>query len=271
MEIRFLDPADLEGFVTCAGASGLTASAESMRFTLDLPMVKAYVAVDGTEIAGTGMVTSYGASGWIGLITVDPRYQRRGLGTALTQWGIDLLRSQGARSVYLAATDQGRPVYERMGFQSGANLIIMRGSGREYPLWDNRIRPAMPVDRTALAALDRAAVGEDRAELLYALRTTYVAVGRDGGLMGYHGTLPWGGAVIAADVESGRLLVDLARALRLSQPMGFVLPEANESAVQYLTEAGFTIARRNTHMALGPWPDGYDPRKIWGMFSYALG
>lgn len=271
MEIRFLDPNDLEGYVTCVRASGLSTTEEQMRFTLALPMVRAYVAKEGSEIVGTGMVAGYGASGWIGLITVKPESQRRGLGTELTRWGIDLLRGQGVQSIFLAATEQGRPVYERMGFQSGGSLIIMTGSGRDYPLWDNRIRPVSSVDRAALRALDRSAAGEDRTELLDALRTTYITIGRDGRLSGYHGTLPWGGAVIAADPESGRLLFDLARSLRLNQPMRFVLPESNGAAVQYLTESGFALARRNTHMALGPWPESYDPMKIWGMFSYALG
>ena len=46
----------------------------------------------------------------------DPAWQRRGAATACVQWGIDLCTELGIPA-YLEASEEGAPVYERLGFE----------------------------------------------------------------------------------------------------------------------------------------------------------
>ncbi|KAL4811992.1 acyl-CoA N-acyltransferase [Aspergillus spinulosporus] len=46
-----------------------------------------------------------------------PEYQGNGVGSALLQWGLDEANRLGLM-IYLEATEEGRPLYERFGFES---------------------------------------------------------------------------------------------------------------------------------------------------------
>ncbi|KAI9647608.1 hypothetical protein NHQ30_003993 [Ciborinia camelliae] len=48
-------------------------------------------------------------------ITTDPKHQKRGAGSMLVKWGVDMADSLNGEG-YLEATDMGRPVYEKFGF-----------------------------------------------------------------------------------------------------------------------------------------------------------
>ena len=49
-------------------------------------------------------------------LAVDPAYQRRGAGQLLTKWGIEKARREGCCAA-LDASEVGRPMYEKLGFQ----------------------------------------------------------------------------------------------------------------------------------------------------------
>lgn len=54
---------------------------------------------------------------YIGPLWVLPGYQGRGVGTALLKEGMDKSDASG-EAIYLEASDDGRPVYESLGFKS---------------------------------------------------------------------------------------------------------------------------------------------------------
>jgi GNAT superfamily N-acetyltransferase len=54
----------------------------------------------------------------------DPAFQRRGIGSAIVQSLVEVARSSGAQRVTLHAADQGRPVYERLGFEPGNEMRL---------------------------------------------------------------------------------------------------------------------------------------------------
>lgn len=49
-------------------------------------------------------------------LAIDPAFQRRGIGTLLTKWGVERAREEGC-CVTLDASAAGKPMYERLGFQ----------------------------------------------------------------------------------------------------------------------------------------------------------
>jgi ribosomal protein S18 acetylase RimI-like enzyme len=59
-------------------------------------------------------------------IATDPEYQRRGIATALTREALRLTGASGRRYATLQATEQGRPVYQRMGFETVSSYRFFR-------------------------------------------------------------------------------------------------------------------------------------------------
>lgn len=50
------------------------------------------------------------------ILGVHPSYQRRGLASKLLHWGLKRADQEGVET-YLAASPDGKPVYERNGFE----------------------------------------------------------------------------------------------------------------------------------------------------------
>jgi GNAT superfamily N-acetyltransferase len=94
-----------------AVAEGLLAPSQ-----LPLPNVRLYAALsDGRAVAQAVTNTQRGAVGVFGVATL-PEYRRRGIGTAITAFAIDDVRSE-TDLAWLQSTEMARPLYERMGFR----------------------------------------------------------------------------------------------------------------------------------------------------------
>ena len=61
---------------------------------------------------------------WIHSLYVEPSYRRRGIGQRLTQTIIAWCREQGFQWVYLHASEQGRPLYESLGFATSSEMRL---------------------------------------------------------------------------------------------------------------------------------------------------
>lgn len=69
--------------------------------------------------------------GWIAFLVVNPSYQRKGIGTALMKKAISFLQSKEIRSIGLYATEDGTPLYERIGFVKSLTSARFTISGKE--------------------------------------------------------------------------------------------------------------------------------------------
>jgi GNAT superfamily N-acetyltransferase len=58
---------------------------------------------------------------YIWAVETAPEYQRRGYATRIVKRLLQIAAEHGAKTVGLYATEQGRPVYERLGFQVDPN------------------------------------------------------------------------------------------------------------------------------------------------------
>ena len=90
--------------------------------------------VDGKLVA-TGVIVCYGDQrAWIGGMITSPDYQRRGLGTRMMTALMDHARAQGVGEFLLDASEEGMPLYTKLGFR---------------PLYDVEVRAATaPAVRT---------------------------------------------------------------------------------------------------------------------------
>ena len=142
-----------------------------------------FVAIEDGRLAGTASVVSYGRMvGWIGMILVHPDFRGRGIGSTLMRTCIDTLRSRGVATIKLDATDQGRPVYLKLGFiderpiwrmqrstgtQGDAGVLPahVAGPAKSQP-GEAPTRPVETDDWPAISNIDAVAFGADRTALL---------------------------------------------------------------------------------------------------------
>jgi ribosomal protein S18 acetylase RimI-like enzyme len=280
--VRPMTAADVEPATSAITASGWGDRRQWFEFAVASPAVQAFVAeaADGA-IAGTGVATINGAVAWIGTIWVAPEWRRQGLGRRLTEIPIEAAEAAGARTLVLVATDAGRPLYERLGFEIQTEYRIVEAPGLAAPIVRPDDTPARLVrawrdgDLPAAAALDRAATGEDRAHLLAAFATpssARVVVDDAERLRGFVVRASWGGgATIAAEPHDALALLDARRLA--SGPEGRVragLIETNTAGVARLSAEGWVDVWQAPRMIRGE-PLDWRPERIWGQFNHAVG
>ena len=269
--------ADVEPAAEAILRSGWGDRRIKMAWVSSHPKCRPVVADVAGTVVGTGVTTVSGPVAWIGTIWVDPAWRGRGIGKALTQATIDEAEAAGCQTFVLVATEAGRPLYERFGFEVQTHYRILEtpGLGGGAGAADPRIRPYQASDRDAMVALDAAATGEDRAHLLESFaapETTRCLVHADGGLRGFVIRAPWGGgATIAPDTDDALAILGARR--RASSPDKRVragLLEENHVGMERLRAAGWTDAWGAPRMIRGEMPP-WRPDAIWGQFDHALG
>jgi predicted N-acetyltransferase YhbS len=224
---------------------------------------------DGRPIGGV-CCASFGRTGWIGALGVLPDARRHGAGEALTRAACARLRERGAETVLLFATDMGRPLYERLGFEAEDTVSAWRGTAGTASA-GLALRVAREDDRPALRDLDRAATGEDRAPVLDALNPLSGLIAeRDGAPTGWAVSSPWGAgvAVCAADATTGIALIAAATGGPGSSTM--IVPDTNAAAADALSHWGFSPTAAGARMRLGP-PAGWRPEMQFGLFNLFWG
>jgi GNAT superfamily N-acetyltransferase len=89
---------------------------------LDEPDVKLYVARRDAVPISTVSTTRAGDTVGIWSMGTPPEFQRQGAGAATLASVINAQRRQGAKRFYLYASDQGQPLYRKLGFQTLTTL-----------------------------------------------------------------------------------------------------------------------------------------------------
>ena len=272
-----MTPDDVDPAVTAILADDWGDRRAWFEFTLDNDACHSIVAeVDG-EVVGTGVATVNGRVAWVGTIWVRRDHRRRGLGRALTDAVVNIATAEGAQTLLLVATDRGRPLYERSGFevQTWYRTFEAPGLGADLGVTTAGIRSFRPADIDAIAELDRAATGEDRRCVLEELATpagTRVLDDGGGVLRGFVIRAPWGGgATVAPRLDDALSIVEARRLASTPDKRvrcGILLE--NEAGAEALERAGWTEAWRAPRLIRGA-SLSWHPDRIWGQFNHAMG
>ena len=217
-----------------------------------------FVVADGDEIVAMAGALAYGSFCWVGLVATGPDRQRQGLATRLSTHLVDWAKAHGCSTVALDANDNGRPVYERLGFQAvGPTLALIAPGSLPAPERDGP-RAERADDVEQIMALDRSVFGGDRASLLRAIweiESPEIHViregdGRTGYLFARDGLLGPGCARTPAIAEHLVRAALSGRANRPDEEFRILVPMECEST-STLAKLGFREERRLTHMRLG--------------------
>jgi ribosomal protein S18 acetylase RimI-like enzyme len=204
----------------------------------------------------------YCRSGWIGNLLVRREWRGKGLGTALLQRALEQLDEAGTQTVWLTASESGRPLYERRGFRAIDTINRWEGSGRILHERDDSTF-------ADIIEMDEAGWGDRREALLRAtVDRGNISLLPDGFLVhqGAENAVqigPWGSRnpEAAADLlENGFIPTENGSRIFLDVPSG------NRHASQLLRRAGFTVRSSTTLLYRGEKPD-YAPARIYALAS----
>jgi GNAT superfamily N-acetyltransferase len=160
IEIRLLFKSDIPAAMRLKETAGWNQTEQDWQRLLALDPHGCFAAVKDGRLVGTTTTTRYGNElAWIGMVLVDPRERRQGIATLLMNVAIDYLKYQAA--VKLDATAEGKPVYERLGFQVESRLERWSGISNAV---DADFSGAPDCDDIFI--LDRIAFNADRSKLI---------------------------------------------------------------------------------------------------------
>ncbi len=108
----------------------LTANRQYFTETMADSSFAAWIALDGADIAGTSGITFYkvppnascptGKTAYISNMFTYPCFRKQGIASRLFSLIVDEAKINGYKKVLLNATDMGKPLYARFGFQDTA-------------------------------------------------------------------------------------------------------------------------------------------------------
>lgn len=260
MEIRTLDVADLPACSDLAESRSWPPEPPKWRLLHEVGQLFG-VDAPGGGLAACAAVVSFGTVASISMVLVAPRFERRGLGRAITA---QTLAAAGGRVVWLHASTFGRPLYESMGF-------VLDGGCRGHVgrFVDDGGPGASPGSLASVVPLDLLAHGVDRRPLLERLGTPYVV---DGGFafgvdIGHVTVI---GPVVARTEEAAKAVI---RGVARSVP-GEVRVDPDHrfpSFATWLRERGLVPGVPAPRLVLGGRPLPGDASLRFAPFTRALG
>ena len=220
---------------------------------------------DGGAVAGIGTGISFSGTGWLAHIIVSKDRQRRGLGTMIVEDRLRFLRERmGCDTITLTATDDGYPVYKKVGFSDESMYRVMV-KPQNYAFddaEDDRIVRIGDAHIEDVLRIDRIASGEDRSGLLRpVLKNGYAFVAR-GSAEGFYLPSFGDGGVSAITEVAGITLLGK----RLREDKAIYIPTENGAAYGFLLSRGFSEARQIHRMILGT-PFAREPRNCYSRFG----
>lgn len=120
--------------------------------------------LDG-RLAATATLSCYDKVAWVGMVIVDQLHRNRGYGSAVLEHVMELARELGIDRIGLDATEDGRRIYRKFGFQDIRPIERWTGSlqhsGRDF-----ETRPVDARDIPSLVEYDRNSSRFDRSRFL---------------------------------------------------------------------------------------------------------
>ena len=231
------------------------------------------------RIVGTAMAWPYGPdAATLGMVIVSQACRGEGVGGRLMD---AVLTRLGERTVLLNSTEDGAPLYRKLGFQAVGTIHQHQGAAFSVPVpklrRGERVRPLGASDAVAIIELDRRATGLKRAELVSALLTSGqgVILDRDGEAVGFALFRRFGrgyavGPVVSPDRDGAKALVSHWLGSNAGMFIRMDIP-GDSGLSTWLEEMGLKEVDRVTTMTLREPPARGDGVAPFAIVSQAFG
>lgn len=259
-QLRLMKSGDLASAAELSSLAGWNQTPEDWRMLLDLAPTGCFgVEADGRLVATATLLGYQQRLAWIGMVLTHPEYRGRGFARRLVVAALDRADSLGIETVKLDATEQGRSLYETLGFQAEQPIERWFRPGLpESPDAESRTsEPRVTANSSqvslALRDLDSQAFGADRSIMLHELaKRSPLHASPNAFLFARAGrTTEYLGPCVSADPATARALITGAVSVSAHSGWSWDLLPENENAVALASELGFSRQRCLTRMARG--------------------
>lgn len=231
---------------------------------------------DGTPV-GFGGAVDYGAFSSVGMFSVLPAWQRRGIGHALTGQVLAWAEARGCPALILEAEELAVSLYARHGFiEEGSTLLLLREEGKPSPQSATQLETIQATSIPELVAYDRQYFGAQRAKIFLSLLQTYpgrafLTRNAQGNITGYVFASPRTiGPWIADTLQVAECLLLHALSLPFEHGPDVTIPVENEEGLQLLNRLNFRQVNLMHYMRWGS-PVHVKRNTIYAETSPALG
>jgi len=256
---RTMTSADIRAGLTLCRSAKWNQVSRDWEIFLRLSPEGCFVAVNDDKIVGTVTTVRYQSSfSWIGMVLVDPNYQRQGIGMKLLNQALEVLENED--TIKLDATPAGREVYLKLKFVDEYGISRMNAIVTPDRLPLSKARPVNKNDLLSLTGFDRTIFGANRSQLLewmweggksyaFILESKNEIHGYCLGREGYNYIHL--GPVVARDTEIAKQL--LSAALRNCTGKSVIIDAMRfeNEWMEWLDSLGFTELRPLTRMYRG--------------------
>ncbi|GGF47965.1 N-acetyltransferase [Aliidongia dinghuensis] len=210
-------PEHIDGAVALSRQAKWPHRPEDWRMVLELSSGTVAVTHQG-RVVGTILMTPYGRDcAAINMVIVDEALRGRGFGRRLMDAALTLA---GDRPLRLTATEDGLPLYRKLGFVECGEIRQHQGPVKEIAAPGN-VGLAAADDIAAIKSLDRDAFGVGRGALIdrLAVHGQLAVVRRNGAVEGFAAIRTFGrgevvGPVVAANMQDAQALIGFFAAVR---------------------------------------------------------
>jgi GNAT superfamily N-acetyltransferase len=281
--IRTLTADDIASAMELSASANWNQTPEDWRRIIHLAPGNCSCVEDGEKIVATTTLLSYGQQlAWIGMVLTCPEYRRQGLAKRLVQDALVAAERMGIHTVKLDATDEGRPLYESLGFI--VEQVIERwgiDAGPAVAGSDDDTHAEAETNcfaraelRQELMVLDSAAFGASRSDLLELLTKSGkcsatlngYALSRAGKSARYLGP-----CVVNSEAEANELIfAHLKSSKDRDQGWYWDLLSNNQLSIRCAERLGFTRRRTLWRMRLGQTIENNDAM-VYAIAGFELG
>ncbi|OBY80986.1 hypothetical protein BBG47_03930 [Paenibacillus sp. KS1] len=249
---------DTQGLIDLSASIGWDYDEQDIQTIMSSGTVWGHRNEQGDIISSAAILTYKPGLSTIGMVIVDQRYRGMGLGKAVVQACMDAV--DNSDTIMLIATEEGRPLYEGMGYHTVSYVNKLVCSSYNSTLsnrsdYDSEMR-TMPLGLEhfpGIRELDQLAIGADRETFLSArwkqAKQGVVVLDNKGTLIGY-GFAVQGpkylvlGPVIAVRQEAASAMIHYLAGDNRGKLLRIDVPEEQPEFIELLRQAGF---ERETH------------------------
>jgi len=248
--LRKLAASDTAAALELSTEAGWNQTANDWRRLFDLSPEGCLAIEVAGEVAATATIVAYERRlAWIGMVLTRKAYRGRGFAKRLMNEVLRLADTLGIESVKLDATDQGKPLYEKLGFRH--EQAVERWECEKVVVTTAPVFPSSCA--AAVFSFDQFAFGANRSALLQSLAKSNppvlvdnsYAMTRNGRLSEYLGPS------IAESEEAARRVISSALACHAGRRCCWDLLAANTKALRLAGAFHFAPKRHLTRMVRG--------------------
>ena len=270
--VRNLTPDDVPSTLELSAAANWNQTAEDWYRILHLSPDGCRCIEDAGNVVTTTTLLPYGTRlAWIGMVLTSLDYRRQGLARKLIEDALAFAERHGIRTLKLDATDEGRPLYESLGFVVEKQIERWGRDSKQANSTKNGDQ--LHVLSEELYRLDAEAFGASRKELLQLLSNAGSCdAASDGFVFSRAGRAAHylGPCVSKSEPTANRLIAaHLEAAISANRWCWDLLP-SNREAVHCAESLGFTCRRTLWRMRRGEVMENNDAM-VYAIAGFELG